>query len=134
MMGLEAKVKHLEFIQNIISRMANNSFLLKGWAITVVGALIALNKDGLDSKVIAIAFFLMFMFWVLDAFFLSQERLFRQRYDEVRKKEEGDIDFSMALEAQRSVFSDLVNVFFSFTLGWFYGLLSVAIFSFGYFL
>ncbi len=52
---IEKKLKHLEFIQNTITRMANNSFLLKGWTITVVGALIGLNKDGLDSKVITIS-------------------------------------------------------------------------------
>lgn len=29
-------LKHLEFIQAIVTRLANNSFLLKGWALTVL--------------------------------------------------------------------------------------------------
>jgi hypothetical protein len=32
------KIKHLEMIQAVISRLANNSFLLKGWSITLVSA------------------------------------------------------------------------------------------------
>ena len=32
---MEAKLKHLEFIQAAIARMATNSFLFKGWAMTI---------------------------------------------------------------------------------------------------
>ena len=39
---MEKKLKHLEFIQNVILRMNNNSFLIKGWAITLISALFAL--------------------------------------------------------------------------------------------
>ena len=34
----EVVVKHLELIQAVITRLANNSFLMKGWALTVTGA------------------------------------------------------------------------------------------------
>ena len=129
---LEKKLKHLEFIQNTITRMANNAFLLKGWTISVVGALIGLNKDGLDSKVIVIAIFLTIMFWTLDAYFLKQERYFRKRYDEVSGKEEVDINFSMRLDTPLTSKDDWINVFFSVTLNIFYGVLIVAIVLFGY--
>jgi len=131
---IEKKLKHLEFIHNTITRMANNSFLLKGWTITVVGALIGLNKDGLDGKVIVIALFLTIMFWTLDAYFLKQERYFRKRYDEVSNKEEADIDFSMKLDTPLESKDSWINVFFSLTLNIFYGVLLGAIVLFGYFL
>lgn len=133
MQNLEAKLKHLEFIQNTITRMANNSFLLKGWAIIVIGALIGLNKDGLDVKVIWIEIFLIVMFWALDAYFLKQERIFRGLYNEIRMKDEADIDFSMKLEKFTSQM-DWINAFFSVTLIIFYGILLGAIIIFGYFL
>jgi hypothetical protein len=44
----EKKLKHLEFIQGVISRMASNLFLLKGWTITLIAALFALAAK--DSK------------------------------------------------------------------------------------
>ncbi len=131
---IEKKLKHLEFIQNTITRMANNSFLLKGWTITVVGALIGLNKDGLDSKLIAVVVFLIAMFWTLDAYFLKQERFFRKRYDEVSKKEEDEIDFSMRLDEGLTSKDDWVNVVFSVTLNVFYGVLIFVTLLFGYFL
>ncbi len=39
---MENKNKHLEFIQMAITRMAANSFLIKGWSVTLVAALFAL--------------------------------------------------------------------------------------------
>jgi hypothetical protein len=131
---MEAKLKHLEFIQNVITRMANNSFLLKGWAMTIIGALIGLNKDEVDGKIVAIGFFLTFMFWALDAYYLRQERIFRARYDEVRKKEEGEIDFFMWIEGEMTPKLDYVNVFFSVTLWMFYLTLIGSVFLFVYFL
>ena len=35
--------KEIDLIQSIINRMAQNSFMLKGWAITIFVAVIALN-------------------------------------------------------------------------------------------
>jgi hypothetical protein len=89
------KQKHLEFIQEIISRMANNSFLLKGWGITLVAALFALSAKDTNSAYIIFAYFPAVVFWILDGYFLSQERLFRSLYDYVRILKEEKIDFSM---------------------------------------
>jgi hypothetical protein len=36
------KIKHLEFIQNVITRMNKNSFQLKGWTVTIVSAILAI--------------------------------------------------------------------------------------------
>ena len=38
---MEFNEKHLEFLQSNISRMNQCSFQMKGWAITIVSALIA---------------------------------------------------------------------------------------------
>lgn len=118
--GTENKLKHLEFIQNAITRMASNSFLLKGWNLTILAALIGLNKDGLDGKIIFIGFILTFVFWVLDAYYLSQERIFRARYDEVRIKEENNIDFSMKLDGEKTSRMDWFVVFYSTPLSLLY--------------
>ena len=39
---MEKKLKHLEFIQQAINRMASNLFLLKGWTVTLIAAMFAL--------------------------------------------------------------------------------------------
>ena len=92
---MDMKLKHLEFIQAAISRMAGNAFLLKGWSVTLAAALFALSAKDANPKLIAIAYFPILVFWVLDGYFLSQERLFRALFDKVRKTPESDIDFSM---------------------------------------
>jgi len=92
-MALENKLKHLEFIQSVISRMSGNSFLLKGWSVTLVAALFALAAKDSDRKYIVVAYFPVLVFWILDAYFLSQERLFRNLYDSVRAKKEDESIF-----------------------------------------
>ena len=82
---MENKLKHLEFIQGAINRMAGNLFFLRGWTITLITALLALLvKKGTNPDYIFIVYFLVVIFWILDGYFLSQERLFRDLYNYVR--------------------------------------------------
>lgn len=76
-------LKHLEFIQANIDRMARNSFLLKAWSVTLVAAIIALAVRDPSIYFILIALFPALMFWGLDGFYLGQERLFRQLHKDV---------------------------------------------------
>lgn len=96
---MENKRKHLEMIQAVISRMAGNLFFLKGWAITLVTGVFALSTaNGINTDFVFLAYFLLVIFWVLDSYYLSQERRFRALYDAVRKIKEDEIDFSMSTE------------------------------------
>jgi len=92
---MDNKLKHLELIQGVINRMAANSFLLKGWSVTLAAALFALAAKDANPKLIALAYYPILIFWVLDGFFLSQERRYRALYDKVRALPEANIDFSM---------------------------------------
>ena len=89
----EDKRKHLELIQGIINRMASNSSSMKGWAITLVAALFALSAQDAEQRYVYIALLPAFAFWMLDAYYLQQEKLFRKLYDEVRRKP--STDYSM---------------------------------------
>ena len=80
---MEEKIKHLEFIQNIITRMNSNSFAIKGWMVTIVSALLALYANSNNEIFMFIAIVPTFIFWLLDAFYLAQERRFRCLYDDV---------------------------------------------------
>lgn len=125
---MEAKLKHLEFIQNTVTRMASNSFLLKGWAIAIAAAIVGLNKDGVDWKVALLAMMLTTMFWVLDGYFLSQEHYFRGRYDEVRDKKPEEIDFKMQLDGKPTSQMDWFVSTTSVTLRWYYITILIALF------
>jgi hypothetical protein len=96
---MENKRKHLEFLQLAIIRMATNSFLLKGWSVTLAAALFALSARNAQPSFVIVAYLPVVVFWALDGYFLSQERLFRALYDDVRAREEDQVDYSMNTSA-----------------------------------
>jgi len=119
---MENKRKHLEFIQSIISRMAGNLFFLRGWTITLIGALLALfSKNNSPDYVFYFLIVVVLIFWILDGYFLSQERSYRDLYNYVRKLKEEEIDFSMDIsEYQKYKKNSLIYSMFSLTLLIFY--------------
>jgi len=79
-------VKEMEFIQSVITRMASNSFMLKGWLIGILSFILAFNKEAIfaNSPQYAIVLAMPVMiFWYLDAFFLYTEQQYRELYKEV---------------------------------------------------
>ena len=128
---MENKRKHLEFIQVAINRMAGNLFFLRGWTITLIATLLALFiKDNDSNYIIYFLITFIFVFWILDGYFLSQERLFRDLYDHVRKLDERKIDFSMdTSEYKKYKKNTLIYSMFSSTLLVFYlPLIGIALF------
>ena len=95
----ENKRLHLKMIEDVISRMGSNSFLIKGWSITAIGGLITLYVAKIQHpwsyNLLWIALGLCLIFWVSDAYYLMKERQYRQLYDLVRQKKDTEIDFSM---------------------------------------
>ncbi len=86
------KKAHLEFLQLAINRMASNSFIIKGWNITLIVGLFALTLKDLSSSYLYLAILPALAFWGLDAYYLRQERLFRELYNSVRKTKRKEID------------------------------------------
>ena len=92
---MEAKLKHLEFIQGVINRLAANSFQMKGWSVVLVAAILVLLAWEGRLNAAPIALVPVLVLWGLDGYFLWQERLYRALYDHVRTLAENRIDFSM---------------------------------------
>jgi len=77
------KIKHLEFIQDVITRMNSNSFQMKGWMVAIVSALLAVYASTQNDKFALVAIFPAVVFWFLDTYYLWQERKFRGLYNDV---------------------------------------------------
>ncbi len=121
---MEAKLKHLEFIQGIVNRLATDSFRLKGWAVVLTSALVVLLARTRRVEIAYVAVVPVVAFWGLDGYFLWQERLFRALYDHVRRLRESDIDFSMDIRPFRTNRARTwLGATFSRTLIGFYGVL-----------
>jgi len=115
--GQEDKKKHLEFIQLAINRMASNSFILKGWNITLIVGLFALALKDLSSSYLYLAILPAIAFWGLDAYYLRQEKLFRELYDSVRKTKRKEIDpYSLSTNSVNANVKSWLRIAFSQTV------------------
>jgi hypothetical protein len=98
-------IKHLEFIQSVITRMASNSFLLKGWSVTIVAALLGVAAQQDSALFAAAALLPAAAFWGMDAYYLHYERLYRRLYDDARRppaeRRHAVEPFSLSIEAYR---------------------------------
>ena len=92
---MDEKMKHLELIQGIINRMASNSFMLKGWAVSLVSGIFVLSSKDTDKLYFLVAYIPVIVFWFLDAYYILQERLYRSLYEKVQITDENSIDFSL---------------------------------------
>ena len=94
----ETKSKHIDLVQSIITRMAQNSFVIKGWMITiVVGLFLFLQNDNLQNNFL-IYLFTIIGFWLLDSYYLWQERLYRKLYGSVISNLEESSDLKLSVE------------------------------------
>ena len=82
--------------------MATNSFLFKGWAITIAAALSGFAAVDSKHGLVVIALVSTLMFWALDGYYLWLEHCFIALYQTVAEKAEAAIDFSMQIDKSRA--------------------------------
>ncbi|TBR65658.1 hypothetical protein FEK50_23945 [Escherichia sp. E2586] len=92
---IESKIAGLGFLQAIIARMANNSFYIKGWDLTLFVAVVALKKDVSQySGYLLLALIVSTIaFCLLDAYYLQQERIFRKIYNYLAESTSESINY-----------------------------------------
>ncbi|MGI6009624.1 MAG: hypothetical protein ACOX8X_05885, partial [Methanomethylophilus sp.] len=83
----EALFKEIDLLEGCINRMADNSFKCKGWAITLVVAVLGLwcYDDFGWGWAAVICCIPLACFWYMDHNYLSLERKYRARYEWVLK-------------------------------------------------
>jgi hypothetical protein len=92
-------VERLKMIQAIIARLAGNSFLLKGWTVTLVAGLTAFSRADSDRSFALIAVFVVVVFGVLDAYYLALEREYRRLYDAASAEADGSAEWTLAIRS-----------------------------------
>lgn len=123
----EYMLKEIDIIQDIIRRMAFNSFIIKGWAVTLV--VVTLLLKGTLFQQAVIAFIPLLVFWFLDAYFLWQERMYRKLYEWVVNNRLKTDEYLFDVNAYRfeGEVQSRFRIMFSITLGWFYGSIAILI-------
>lgn len=90
--------KEIDLIQNIINRLAKNSFLIKGWAVTLISVI---NVFSESTNRFLYCILILIGFWCLDAYYLYMERRYRELYNWVIKNREKNSDFLFDLNTYR---------------------------------
>ncbi len=125
-MSNEDLFKEIDLIQGCINRMANNSFLIKGWALGVFAGVTAFTKgENLNNIVLLLCTTVVpfIYFWVLDAYFLQIERKYRAMYTErLTKRKNNDSDELFDLNPSKYKVGSTLRIMFSKTLTIFYGI------------
>lgn len=131
-MDREELHKEIDLIQACITRMADNSFRLKEWYVSII-AVVSVVLITQECDLALIGCFLLIIttiFWGLDAFYLKMETLYRWKYEWViQKRPTGTKDYlydlnphkkEMWLPNKKDTFSQFL---FSKTLKVFYGII-----------
>lgn len=91
--------KEIDLIQGCINRMAQNSFLIKGWLVSLIAVILGLLPEKFDLKILGILSILITVcFWYLDGFFLNTETLYRWKYNWVIKERVNSDEFYYDLD------------------------------------
>jgi hypothetical protein len=81
----EDRRHHLQLVQGVVTRLATNSFLVKGWSLTVASALFGFGATRSEKPLVALGLLVAVVFMILDAYYLFLERAFRNLYDDIRR-------------------------------------------------
>jgi hypothetical protein len=122
----ELRVKHLEMLQSLITRMAGDGASFKSYCITVATAVIGFAFTLHRPAIAALALLPVIAFSVADAQYLRVERRFRDVFNLVRK--EGwdtmpSFDINLASAPEQS----FLNAVTSWSIVWFYAPLAVGV-------
>ncbi|MDP9514741.1 hypothetical protein [Pseudomonas protegens] len=129
---MDEKIAHLGFVQGVITRMANNSFLVKGWTVALVAAILALSSSSINAGFAFIAFLPIIVFWWLDSYYLKQERLFRELYKAVVGDDPRVVRYSMDTRVVADKVSSTLRMAFTISILPFYLLVTVLLLVLSY--
>src|ERR1700758_4688617 len=73
-------IAHVNLLEAVIARLANNSASCKTWCLTLVAAILGLSGAAHSATVVPIALVPVVTFLLLDAMYLAEERAFRDLY------------------------------------------------------
>ncbi|MEH2498970.1 hypothetical protein V1294_005449 [Bradyrhizobium sp. AZCC 1678] len=122
----ELRVKNLEMLQSLISRMAGYGASFKSYCITVTTGVIGFGLTLHSPAVAALALLPVLAFAAADAQYLRVERRFRALFDIVRKQKWDEMPpFDISLETAPP--QSFLSAAISWSIVWFYAPLAIVV-------
>ncbi len=112
-------VEELKILQGVINRMAQNSLECKKWTLALAVGVLSLKIEIISHLYgLCVLGVLLLCFWFLDAYYLMQEKLFREQYQwliENRLKTDARL-FEVFPTHQTCQLTQLLSAMFSISL------------------
>ena len=119
----DRKYKYLEMLQGIIARMASCSFRCKEFYFAIISAILGIFAVNIRDNyiVLYVGVAPCVVFWILDSYYLTQERAFRKLYGAKAALKENDLAFEdFNFKHEKLSISDYWRTFWSKTIWPFY--------------
>ena len=109
---LDAKIAHLGFIQNVITRMSEKGSSIKTYAITIIAGALAISDKVNEWSFMGFILFISIPLIYLNAYFYRQEVLYRKLYDDsVRARRNNN--FSLNTSPYHSIVDNTFKIIFT---------------------
>jgi hypothetical protein len=96
-----AVITHINILQGIINRLANNSSSCKTWCLALVAALLSLTGATHVPAIAALVLLPVVIFGFVDTMYLAQEKAYRDLYSEILTAvRNGSYQLANAFDAQ----------------------------------
>lgn len=125
--SIEEMHKEIDLVQACITRMAQNSFMIKGWFVSIYAVILALLPEKINLYLLCITLMVVnLIFWYLDGFFLKTEKTYRKIYDWIlqeRPKNNRELMYQLTpnkFNGKIGEVESIWRVMWSQTLRWFY--------------
>lgn len=116
----EVYIEHLQMIEDVITRLSNNSKNMKGWFLAVISVLFGFLIPRACISLLLITVTISIAFWVLDSYYLALERRYRRLYAAVIKRDKEIPQFSMEIDRYNSGREHIISALFSLSTIGFY--------------
>lgn len=113
--------KEAEIIQGIIKRKSNNSFLIKGWTVSLIVATLIFQGQ---KEHILVAFIPLVSFWFLDAYYRQKVKMYKNLYKWDIENRLNTDEYMFDLDINNrfgKIVPSKIAIMFSDKLLWFYG-------------
>lgn len=106
--------KEIDLLQSCIDRMAKNSFMIKGWFVSIYAVILALLPEKVDVMLLCVVLIVVnILFWYLDGVYLRDEKTYRRIYQwvvEARKQNDRELMYQLELNLYKNKIGTMDSV------------------------
>ena len=106
--------KEIDLLQSCIDRMAKNSFMIKGWFVSIYAVILALLPEKVDVMLLCVVLIVVnILFWYLDGVYLRDEKIYRRIYQwvvEARKQNDRELKYQLELNLYKNKIGTMDSV------------------------